>query len=194
VNFKEKIAYLRSNTIRGKTIDLHPYSSKFIDDIIRLRNQDKVKYFLAQPFEITREQQLAWIKGYEERDEEFGFIVCNKRGEVVGISFCYNYDGHSMEIGRATFDTERLMGMPYALETYMVSADIVFEYLQLPTFKVIIKHDNYALLKFYRKLNWSDAGTLTIRDNLYQAMQLQSSESNHKTFHHILERRQNNIS
>lgn len=194
MNFKEKIAYVRSNIIRGKTIDLHPYGISYLDDIIRLRNQPKVKYFLAQSFEITKEQQEAWIRGYEEREEEFGYMVCNKRGEVVGISFCYNYDGESMEIGRATFDTERLMGMPYALETYMLSADIVFDFLKLETFKVVIKSDNYALLKFYRKLNWVDTGTIFIRDEQYQTMKLRAEESNHRSFQHILDGRTNKYS
>jgi len=191
VDFKEKIRFLRSSPILGKTIDLHPYGIDYLDDILRLRNQSTVKYFLAQDFDITRQQQEEWIRGYEKREDEFGFIVINKKGEVVGITFCYNYDGSSMEIGRATFDVDRLMGMPYALETYSIIADTVFDYLCLSSLKVVIKSDNHRLLKFYQRMNWTSTGKRSIRGNEYETLEVLQGQSAHRSFEHFLDGRQN---
>gem|GEM_PF-145405 len=188
---QQKFHFLRSNVVKGKTIDLHPYGMEYLDEIIRLRNQDAVKYFLAQDFDITRQQQQEWIRGYEKRTDEFGFIICNKKGEVVGITFCYNYDGRSMEIGRATFDTQRLMGMPYALETYSIIADLVFNYLQLSVLKVVIKSDNHRLLKFYQRMNWTHTGKCSIRGNDYETLQVLPGQSAHASFEHFLDGRKN---
>lgn len=190
MEFKEKIAHIRSNVIYGKRVDLYPYGMEFLDEIVRLRNQPAVKYFVSQNFDVTHEMQTNWIKGYEQRQEEFGFMVKNKRGEVVGICFCYNYDGHSMEIGRTTFDTTRVMGMPYTLETYMICADLVFDYLHLPIMRVMMKSDNLALMKFCKRLNWTTTGTKVIRDDVYVTMELKASESNHKSFKYLLEKHQ----
>jgi RimJ/RimL family protein N-acetyltransferase len=194
MDFKAKIAHLRSTTIVGKTIDLVPYGMEYVDDIIRLRNQADAKYFLSQDYDVSREQQIEWIKGYEERDEEFGFMVRNKSGAIVGINFCYGYDGESMELGRTTFDTERIVGKPYAIEAGVLFADIVFNYLDLPVWKTTTKADNHRLLKWHKRMNWRTTGTCIIRDNLYEKLELQRADDIYeKTFSTIVEARQNRI-
>ena len=191
MDFKEKIAWLRSNPIIGKTVDLIPYTMEHLDETIALRNQEKAKYNMTQEYDINREQQIEWIKKYELKDDEFGHIIRNKRNETVGISFCYNYDGESMEIGRAAFDLERIVGMPYAFETSKISADLVFDYLELPMFKTIVKSDNHALLKFYKKLKWTNTGTCVVRNQVYENLVLYKADYNYHNFSNILEARQN---
>lgn len=194
MDFKDKIAHLRSTTIIGNTIDLVPYGIEYLDDIIRLRNQEDAKYFLSQDYDVSRQQQIEWIKGYHERDEEFGFMVRNKRREIVGISFCYNYDGASMELGRTTFDIERIVGIPYSIEAGMLFSDIVFNYLDLKIWKTTIKADNLRLLKWFKRMNWNITGTCIIRDNLYETLELERAENIYeKTFLNILEARQNKV-
>lgn len=191
MDFKEKIAWLRSNPIIGKTVDLLPYGMEYLEETLTLRNQEQAKYNMTQVYDVSREQQTEWIKGYESRDDEFGHMVYNKRNEIVGISFCYNYDGESMEIGRAAFDLTRTVGMPYAFETSMLSAGLVFNYLNLPIFKTIVKSDNLALLKFYKKLKWTNKGTCVVRNQVYEILWLYKDDSNYHNFEHILEARQN---
>jgi len=113
MTFKEKMAYLRSNIFYGRTVDLYPYGMEYLDDILRIRNQPEVKYFLNQDHDITREEQMEWIKKYEARDDEAGQIIKNKRGEVVGMSFFLDYDPatNSMDFGRGTFDLAKIMGI-----------------------------------------------------------------------------------
>jgi len=194
MDFKDKIAHLRSTTIIGKTVDLLPYGIEYLDDILRLRNQSEAKYFLSQDFDVTRKQQTEWIEGYEKRDEEFGFMVRNKRGEIVGINFCYDYDGNSMELGRTTFDTERTGGVPYALETGVLFADIVFNYLDLPLWKTTVKPDNIRLLKWHKRMNWQTTGTCVIRDNVYKTLELKRDDNIYeKIFLNIFEARENRV-
>lgn len=193
VELKQKILHLRSSTFVGKTISLEPYSIHYLDEIVRLRNQDAVKYLMAQRFEVSREQQIEWIRNYEKKEDEFGFIVKNKRDEVVGVTFCYNLEGNTMEMGRATFDTARLMGMPYALETCSMIVDIAFDFLGLDILKSTIKSDNYRLLKFYARLNWTDAGECIIRGDEYKIMTLKPGQCTHHSFDHLFERMENKI-
>lgn len=191
MDFKEKIAHLRSTSIIGKTIDLVPYGMEYLDDIIRLRNQEGAKYFLSQDFDVNRKQQIEWIEGYENRDEEFGFMVCNKRGDIVGINFCYDFDGHSMELGRTTFDIERIVGKPYAIEAGVLFADIVFNYLDLELWKTTTKADNFRLLKWHKRMNWRTTGTCEVRNNLYETLELKRADDIYeKTFLSIYEARQ----
>jgi RimJ/RimL family protein N-acetyltransferase len=98
-----------------------------------------------------------------------------------------------MEIGRATFDTARLMGMPYALETYSLIADIVFDFLHLEKMTVVIKADNHRLLKFYQRMNWTNTGKRIIRDNEYETLEVRAGKSTHSAYAHFLTQRQNKM-
>jgi RimJ/RimL family protein N-acetyltransferase len=193
VTFKQKIQQIRSNVYTGKTIDLYPYTMEYLEEILHLRNQSAVKYLLAQHSEITREQQVEWIKSYEKKDDEFGFIIKNKRNEVVGVTFCYNYDRHSMEMGRTTFDTAKLMGRPYAIEACSMIVDLVFDFLGLEMLNSTVKSDNYRLLKFLSRLNWTIAGDCIIRGNLYKIMTVKPGQCTHHSFAHLFDRMQNNM-
>jgi RimJ/RimL family protein N-acetyltransferase len=191
MDFKEKIAYLRSTVFVGKIVDFHPYGMEYLEDIIRIRNQPEVKYFLAQSHDITAAQQMEWIKSYEKKDDEFGFIVKNKRNEVVGINFCFNYDPqtNSMEMGRGTFDLARLMGMAYTLDTITMTTDLFFDFLQMDLLTSVIKSDNIRLLRFFRKMNWTNTGNCIIRDTKYEKLELRNGQSMHKSYTHILDQR-----
>ena len=170
MTFKEKIAHLRSNVFHGRTVDFYPYGMEYLDDIIRIRNQPEVKYFLLQQDDVTRESQTEWIKKYEAKDDEVGFIIKNKRSEVVGISFFLDYDPDtdSMDFGRGTFDLAKTMGMPYALDGFSLNMDLFFDTMKFSLLRTSVKMDNVRLLKFYKKMNWSFVKTTLIKDQEYQ--------------------------
>jgi len=195
MTFKEKMAYLRSNVFHGRTIDIHPYGMEYVDDIIRIRNQPEVKYFLLQDHDITLEQQTAWIKKYEERDDEAGLIIKNKRGEVIGINFFIDYDPatNSMDYARGTFDLARIMGMPYALDTFSMLMDLYFDTLKFDLLRTAVKMDNIRLLKFYKKMNWSFVRPITLRGHEYQYLELRPGQSMHKVYAHLIEHRENKV-
>ena len=195
MTFKEKMTYLRSNIFHGRTIDIHPYGMEYVDDIIRIRNQPEVKYFLLQDHDITREQQIAWIKKYEGRDDEAGLIIKNKRGEVIGINFFIDYDPatNSMDYARGTFDLARIMGMPYALDTFTVLMDLYFDTLKFDLLRTAVKMDNHRLLKFYKKMNWSFVRPIILRDHEYQYLELRPGQSMHKVYAHLIEHRENKV-
>jgi len=195
MTFKEKMAYLRSNIFNGRTIDIHPYGMEYLDDIIRIRNQPEVKYFLLQDHDITPEEQRAWIQKYEQRDDEAGLIIKNKRGEVIGINFFLDYDPvtNSMDYGRGTFDLARIMGMPYALDTFSLVIDLYFDTLKFDLLRTSVKMDNQRLLKFYKKMNWSFVNTIVIKGYEYQYLELRPGQSMHKVYAHLIEHRENKV-
>jgi len=192
MTFKEKIAFLRSNVFHGRTIDVYPYSMEYLDDIIRIRNQPEVKYFLLQDYDVTRESQAEWIKKYEATDDEAGLIIKNKRGEVIGINFFLDYDAgsNSMDYGRGTFDLAKIMGMPYALDTFSVIIDLYFDTLKFDLLRTSVKMDNTRLLKFYKKMNWSFVKTTVIKGHEYQYLELRPGQSMHKVYAHLVEHRE----
>jgi RimJ/RimL family protein N-acetyltransferase len=195
MTFKEKMAWLRSNIFYGRTIEIHPYGMEYVDDIIRIRNQPEVKYYLLQDHDITREEQIAWIKKYEARDDEAGLIIKNKRGEVIGINFFLDYDPatNSMDYGRGTFDLAKIMGMPYALDTFTVLMDLYFDTLKFDLLRTSVKMDNHRLLKFYKKMNWDFVHTHTIKGHEYQYLELRAGQSKHKVYAHLIEHRENKV-
>lgn len=66
----------------GHIIDLCPYDIKYAEDIIRIRNQARAKYFLSQDFNLTKEQQLSWIQEDLKRENEAGFVAINKKAKL----------------------------------------------------------------------------------------------------------------
>jgi len=195
MTIKEKIAYLRSNIFHGRTIDMYPYGLEFVDDIIRIRNQPEVKYFLQQEHDLTRESQIAWMKKYEERENEAGFVIKNKRGDAIGINFFSDYDPvtDSMDYGRGTFDLTKIMGMPYVLDTYSTMMDLYFDTLKFDLCRSFIKMDNHRLLKFYKKMNWSFVREITVRGHAYQYLELRTGQSMHKVYNHLIQHRANKV-
>ena len=195
MTFKEKMAYLRSNIFYGRTVDLYPYGMEYLDDILRIRNQPEVKYFLNQDHDITRDEQMEWIKKYEARDDEAGQIIKNKRGEVVGMSFFLDYDPatNSMDFGRGTFDLAKIMGMPYALDAFSLQLDLFFDTLHMDLLRTSVKMDNVRLLKFYKKMNWSFVSVTTIRGQDYQYMEMRPGQSKHKAYTHLIDHRENKV-
>ncbi|MBN9379218.1 MAG: hypothetical protein J0H74_00550 [Chitinophagaceae bacterium] len=179
MTFKEKMTFLRSNVFYGRTIDIYPYGIEYLDDIIRNYS----------------EEQIAWLKKYEEREDEAGLIIKNKRGEVIGINFFFDYDPatNSMDYGRGTFDLTRIIGMPYAMDTFTVVMDLYFKTLKFDLLRTFVRTDNHRLLKFYKKMNWSFIKTIIVKGHEYQYLELRPSQSMHKVYAHLIEHRENKV-
>lgn len=176
------IAAYKHMGIQGKTIDFIPYSLDYIDDILRLRNQIEAKYFLSQNYDITFAQQKEWIMNYLKKEDEIGYIVKNKRGDIVGTFFLYELTSTSIELGRAVFSADKRRGGPYAVETVLFATDFAFNKLHLRKMVAHVKEDNTGLLSLLCKFNFKITGSKVIRGATYHVMALQSDNYDH---HHI---------
>src|SRR5215217_1838231 len=166
------ISYLKHQTIIGRSIDLLPYDLNHIDEIIHLRNQHAAKYFLAQHYDLTYEQQKNWIEGYLLNDRELGYIVKNKRGYTVGTLFLYNATDKKIELGRAVYDLDKKAGGPYVVESLLQILAIAFEQLGFEEVVANVKNDNLSLISLLKKFGFVYVGHTEIRGASYQQLSL----------------------
>lgn len=166
---------LKKQVITGRIVDLHPFSPEFAADIARLRNQEKARYFLSQNFEITPENQLAWMRLYADRPDEINFVAVNKSGAVVGTFGMYNYQNGTMELGRLVFDLDKVKGgVPYALESAILVFDLAFDYLGLEKLIATVREDNHSLLKFGQTLGFRQTGACMLREQPYVILTMET--------------------
>ena len=170
---QQTLASLKKQIICGSVVDLYPFSPEFAADIARLRNQEKARYFLSQNFELTPENQLAWMQQYADRSDEINFVAVNKSGTVVGTLGLYNYQQDCMELGRVVFDLEKVKGgVPYTLESAIQVLDIAFDCLKVKEVVVNIREDNYNLIKFVQSLGFCTTGACEIREQPYVELRI----------------------
>jgi RimJ/RimL family protein N-acetyltransferase len=186
---KERIKEIRSGRISGENIDLFPYSVEFVDDIIRLRNQAEARYFLAQKFSLTREQQLAWMEQYELRDTEVGFVIKDKKGTLMGLMFLYDYNSekNTIELGRLVFDLQKTKGGPYFLEGMLILMDLAFDVIKVDKILGAIKKDNLQTIKFACKLGFALVGECIIRDEEYVNIEVLSGNKEYKDHYRVVQ-------
>jgi RimJ/RimL family protein N-acetyltransferase len=186
----QKIKEIKSRKIIiGENIDLFPYSTEFIDDIIRLRNQEEARYFLAQKFSLTREQQLSWMQNYELTDTEVGFVIKDKKGTCMGLMFLYDYkaESNTIELGRLVFDLQKTKGGPYFLEGMLVIMDLAFEVIEVDKIVAAIKKDNTQTIKFARKLGFMPVGECVIRNEEYVSLEVPPGNRDYKDHYRVVQ-------
>lgn len=74
----------------GKIVDMSPVTEKDLADIIRMRNDPKMMYYLNQPMEITLDSQKSWFEKYRERTDDLYWTIKDKDGLVVGTNRLYD--------------------------------------------------------------------------------------------------------
>lgn len=150
----DKIKKLRKTPVTGIFIDLIPVEEKHLPELVRLRNQEKSKYYLNQQFDLTLEMQKEWYSRYIERDNDIYWCVVTKDGVVIGTYRLYDIFDEICEGGSFIIDENYTMGLPYALETCLLSLEVAFNELDL---KVVInsdRKDNKNMNSMSRKLGF----------------------------------------
>lgn len=180
---KQALASLKKQVITGRIVDLYPFSPEFAADIVRLRNQEKARYFLSQNFELTEEAQLQWIRQYTEHPEEINFVTVSKSGCPVGTFGLYDLKDDCMEFGRLVFDLEKVKGgVPYALESAILVFDLAFDVIGLERVVANIREDNYNLLKFAQSLGFRPTGACMLREQPYVVLHMESYERSYRRY------------
>lgn len=166
----EIIKEYREKRIEGKIIDLVPFSLDDSSNVVRIRNKEKIKYFLNQTYELSIESQERWYKDYLTRNNDIYWSIYNKKKDFIGTIRIYDIDKDEDICVQGSFiiDEEQAEGAPYALEAEILSLDFVFN--QLEIHKVINEDraDNKVMNNLTKKLGFEFEKNTEINNIAYK--------------------------
>ena len=123
----------KGSDLYGRYLDLKPYILEYSNDIVRLRNQEKNRYYLNQTETLTVDNQNAWYKRYCKTDDDIGWCIFDKQSSIIGTIRLYDIacDGTFCEEGSFIIDERYSMTAPFALESKILVFDFAFEVLKI---------------------------------------------------------------
>ena len=107
-------------------------------EIVRLRNQERSVYYLNLGHKLTLQAQQEWFAGYLTRNNDLYWCIYDKNGTAIGTNRLYDVSEVCCTQGSFIIDENYSMGMPYALESMLVSLEFAFDCLGV---KKIINED-----------------------------------------------------
>ena len=142
--------------IYGKHINLQPYSPNHTSEIVRLRNQEKSRYFLNQREASTIESQSKWYTDYVQRNDDINWCISNKSNVIIGNIRLYSIDstGSSCEEGGFIIDDAYAMSGPYALEAKIIVFDFAFNVLQMNKVINVMRIENKNMISIGKRMGF----------------------------------------
>ena len=183
---EEIIAEYRHKDLTGKIVDMSPVTEKDLVDIIRMRNDPKMMYYLNQPMEITLDSQKAWFEKYRERMDDLYWTIKDKDGLVVGTNRLYDITADKCVQGSLMVDTRYSRTAPYAAEAIMLSIDFAFEVLGVKTIVNEDRHDNKNMNSLSRRFGFQFLRETDIRGVTYNYYELQRNTYKREEIEEIL--------
>ena len=174
MNEIEKIvAEYRQKDLQGKIVDLSPVTENDLTDIIRMRNDPKMMYYLNQPMQITLDSQKAWYEKYKERADDLYWTIKNKDGQVIGTNRLYNVTTDRCEQGSLMIDTRYSRTAPFAVEGILLSLDFAFDVLNVKTIVNEDRHDNKNMNSLTKRFGFQFLRKIDIRGVSFNYYELQ---------------------
>ena len=174
MNEIEKIvAEYRQKDLQGKIVDLSPVTENDLTDIIRMRNDPKMMYYLNQPMQITLDSQKAWYEKYKERADDLYWTIKNKDGQVIGTNRLYNVTTDRCEQGSLMVDTRYSRTAPFAVEGILLSLDFAFDVLNVKTIVNEDRHDNKNMNSLTKRFGFQFLRKIDIRGVSFNYYELQ---------------------
>ena len=170
---EEIVAEYRQKDLTGKIVDMSPVVEKDLADIIRMRNDPKMMYYLNQPMEITLDSQKAWFEKYRERMDDLYWTIKGKDGLVVGTNRLYDITADKCVQGSLMVDTRYSRTAPYAAEAIMLSLDFAFGVLGVETIVNEDRYDNKNMNSLSRRFGFNFLRETHIRGVAYNYYELQ---------------------
>lgn len=137
-------------------IRLRPLEGSDLAMTLRWRNQDHIRRWFKNSNVITEDQHQAWFKQYQERDDDFFFIVEEIRElnftESVGQVSLYGIDWSrkSAEFGRLLIGEPDAMGKGIAKSATLLVLQFAFMTLGLEKVELEVFSNNEIPLSIYR--------------------------------------------
>lgn len=174
---QEVVTKYRNEIIEGLCIDLIPVSKELLHDVVRLRNQDKSRYFLNQSMMLTLEMQTEWFHNYLNRMDDIYWCVREKKGAIIGTVRLYNITSKSCEHGSLIIDENYSMGLPYALETVVRSLEFAFRNLGVEEIINDDRCDNAMMNSMTKKMGFKFQKVIDIGGVPYNHYVLSTEDS-----------------
>ena len=185
---RERTQRYRREAVRGVVMTLVPYGAQHIDDICRLRNTERARYYLNQEAPLTPEKQRNWTAGYEARWGDLYWMIQAPDGRIVGATALYDIDeaGASAEIGRLVVDEKVAFEAPYALEADLLVLRLAFADLGVARVTTIVRHENEKMNSMNARFGFLPCGTRDVRGTLYGEYDLDAERFDPNLFDGIL--------
>jgi len=167
------VAKYRTVPLQGRTIALVPYSPQHAAEVVRLRNDPRVRHYLHQPEELMLEQQLRWTDAYLARADDLYWMV-ERKGRLIGTNRLYDIGPAQGEKGSQIIEESESGAGPYALESDLLVLRFAFETLRLDRVLAVIRSDSGKVLSMNRRFGFRDAGARTVRSVEFRELVLES--------------------
>lgn len=150
------IAEYRGKTIKGRCIDLVPFTLDDSGNVVEIRNREKNKYFLNQTYKLNVESQKIWYETYLTRNNDIYWCIYNKKNEFIGTVRVYDIDEENDICDQGSFiiDEDQAEGAPYALEAEILTLDFIFDVLNIENVINEDRRDNKVMNNLTKKLGF----------------------------------------
>ena len=156
-NFRfEAVREYRQKDIHGVCADLVPFTMEYAAEFVRMRNEERNKYFFNQQQDLTVESQERWYEKYLQRNNDIFWAILDKKGKFIGTTRLYDIasDGSILEQGSFMID-ERISGTaPYAIEANIMCLDFAFDVLKVNEIINRDRNDNKVMNNLSRKFGF----------------------------------------
>lgn len=127
------------------------------------RNQDAIRKWFFHSEIISPEQHRAWFESYQEKDNDFVFVIEEKRvlQRAVGQVSLYNIDWEKKraEFGRLMIGDSEARGLGLAQEATRILIEFAERELGLREIYLEVYADNLPAIAVYRACDFSIAKT-----------------------------------
>lgn len=177
----------RNKTIEGKCIDLVPLEESMLENVVRLRNQDKSVYFLNQGELLTLDMQKSWFQKYLERMDDIYWAVYDKEDNFVGTMRLYEITDDKCVQGSFIIDEKYAKGAPYALEAELLSIKFAFEVLKINKIINEDRADNANMNSLTKRLGFEFIKDTNVRGVDYKYYELYQDNFKSKKIEAVLD-------
>ena len=163
---------LRREPIVGHCYDLVPYSAQHDEQVVALRRLPNVRHFMNLIDEPTLDSQRSWRLGYEQRNNDVMWVICDKSGQVCGTNRLYDITPSSAEKGSLIVDPDLARGGPSALEAEIQIINLAFGVLLVDFMITTVKAGNTNMISMNKRFGFSYLNDLEIRGEVFSQYKL----------------------
>lgn len=134
--------------ISGKYVNLRDVEIEDADFIIKIRSDEKNAACFLKKFNVTRDQQIAYIKKYKQCSDEYYFIIESKSHTPLGTISIYNIKDDTFTSGRWVM--EKNVSAGETIEGELLMKKFAFEVLKLKCMLCDVLKKNKKVLAFHK--------------------------------------------
>ncbi len=151
---KRHIAPLESGRVRLRLL-----AEQDLPLTLAWRNQDAIRRWFFYSQRLTLEQHAAWFARYQQRDDDFVFIIEERNTRPIGQAALYNIDWHggTAEFGRLMIGAADAAGRGLAREATAAIVALAFEQLGLQEVHLEVLPGNVRAIKVYESCGFEAA-------------------------------------